>query len=482
MKNGNTGAPRRFLGGHSKTRRRPDRPVQAPPWTDAAAWAARQSLDEARGQEAEASYLVRVGRAGCISEAWKQALRRHKMMDEQRTVVESVLNDYFVRIAALTRAANFAGAATAAASMLRSLRRRTRGIANVQEIVLPLWDGKPTRSLASLLSTDASADRVRSTDAWALALPRLAAWPDRPTVVPTVVQPEAARRRVLHERGGVADSAFMRGCEHQLELPTLTGSRSGHWFWLHLLRPVSVEETVRACGCEATARPAPDAPRAEEPLMLALGCLSPTEAVSCLGRSVHMVSARCVLQRLLTHRSPARLGQRLSYASAFSGVDTVAVALDGLVGPTNWNYEFLAEINDTVRAAATAAWSTRGLDARRAHADAREIHCEAWAEMFVWTAECNEFSAKNQGSTYEGQAKSLHDMSLALRYVHLQRPHLMLVENIDNPDVCIPISGMLGSLRGYSVERLVICPARHAGWPCRRLRSFWLCWRTDLSL
>ena len=209
-------------------------------------------------------------------------------------------------------------------------------------------------------------------------------------------------------------------------------------------------------------------------LEIGLKMLSTVEALCVLGSAVHRVSGRCALRRLLSRRSASRLGRPVTYASAFSGVDTVAAALDDILGAEGWRHEFLAEINPKVRAAATAAWTTRGLDPGRAHHDARDLGGEAWVELFGLTGECVEFSPKQHSPSSVRRARALRDINLALDYVRKHKPHLVLIENVDTDAVTIPLSGVLGEMPEYEWERLPICPHRHLGWPVRRWRSFWL--------
>ena len=476
----NSGASRRFLGGRSKRHLNKAAPTYVPAWTDAAALAANNSFREAHGATKKAEWLEREAAAGPVPKAWAQALARQPINPEQRELAMLILGEHCARIAAASRGEGRRTVATAVAGLLRSMNRRAACVRRVHEVELPLWRGATTRAISSFISKDVRRDRLRSTASWTKSLARLRAWPGRPTRVASVVQPETARRRVLYERGGRADAAFLLGCEHRAVMPTATANRGDQWFWLHLLRPLSLEEALRASGASAVARATRGAPIPESPLRLGLDTLSDVEALCALGRAVHFESARLVLRRLLERRSPHRRDEVLTYASAFTGIDTVAAALDGVFNGVGWRYEFLAESDEKMRAAATAAWTTRGLDALRAHKDARCLESEAWVEMFCDTSECVEFSKKKHGRTHAEQARSLHDLSLSLGYVREKQPHLVLLENVDEPEATVPISGMLGSLAEYEWERIVICPYQHLGWPVRRRRSFWLGWLRNM--
>ena len=94
---------------------------------------------------------------------------------------------------------------------------------------------------------------------------------------------ERAAGRVLQERDGRPDGAFLRGVVKQTELPTLTANASDHYVVLSSKtepRFMTVQEVMRAFGVPA-----------QSSLWKALvkeGLLTAPQAVSCLGRSVHV--------------------------------------------------------------------------------------------------------------------------------------------------------------------------------------------------
>ena len=467
----NQGARRRFLGGRSPRAVEDAKGRQAPSWTDVAALAAQNAVHAARGTHDARPWLVSAGIAGQMPEEWTTALRLQSDVDRtpdraHLRLAEDVFDYHVAKIGRLAEEKGPEAAAAAAEACLRALRRRAGCVRRVAEVVLPPWSGPPKRKLSDFVSDDPSRERVRSTAQWARTGARLADWPKTNAV--SVVQPESARRRVKQERGGEADPGFLRGCEHRQVLPTATANRSDQWYWLQLQRPFSVEETLRANGCDDVGP--------EAPLSRGLRKLTIVESLETLGRSVHLESARYALRRLLRYRRASRQKGRLTYASAFSGVDTVAGALNTLDGepccPSGWDYRFLAEIDDKVRRAALAAWGAHGLQEARAHSDARTLCDEEWVELFVATPECCEFSPKQHDPDPERRADSLRDLNLCLRYVAERSPDLVLIENVEQASV--PISGILGSLDGYAWERMTVCPFQHLGWPVRRLRSFWL--------
>ena len=53
------------------------------------------------------------------------------------------------------------------------------------------------------------------------------------------------------------------------------------------------------------------------------------------------------------------------------------------------------------------------------------------------------------------------------------------VENVDEAEVVVAISSLLGRIPGYRWERMVVCPFVNYGEPVRRRRSFWVGRRLD---
>ena len=146
---------------------------------------------------------------------------------------------------------------------------------------------------------------------------------------------ERAAGRVVRERGGRPDSAFLKGVVRQVELPTLTANASDHYV---ILSPgagprfMSVEETMRSFGIPAGSR-------VWKELRSARCALGPAAAVSCLGRGVHTGVARQIVKKLAAdgHVAPG-----CTYGSAFSGLDTFASAVEAELG-SRWTYEYASE-------------------------------------------------------------------------------------------------------------------------------------------
>ena len=110
---------------------------------------------------------------------------------------------------------------------------------------------------------------------------------------------ERAAGRILNERDGRADAAFLRGVLKAEYLPTAVGNASDHYV---LLTPggeprfLTVEEVARGIQIPS-----------ESPLMRMLSSPTPLtviQAVSCLGQSIHVGVGRSLVSKLLGDGSP----------------------------------------------------------------------------------------------------------------------------------------------------------------------------------
>ena len=97
------------------------------------------------------------------------------------------------------------------------------------------------------------------------------------------------------------------------------------------------------------------------------GLLTAPQAVSCLGRSVHVSVARQVVATLFQNGT---LATGLSYGSAFSGVDTFAAAVEAETGG-DFTYSFASEGDEIPRRGLLQAWRGHGLTNPSCYWDAR---------------------------------------------------------------------------------------------------------------
>ena len=470
----NAGGIRRFLGGRST---RPDRrgPVrQAPQWSAIAAVALERAIDVARGSSGKFAFI-----AAASADPQGQALRelsaelgRQLAHEHHRQVAAAVLA-WHVDI--VRRRAPGVDKRAALKCFFAAMQRATAGYRNVPTVVLPQVSQR--RGLADLLPCPWPEDRRRDLDESEAVAELVAQWGPRPSV-PTVFVPQRAAARIQDERGGEPDPAFIAGVVFTSRLPALTANPSDHYVSWDRWQWWSVGELALAMGVLM------GDPQAPPPLWAALapaGGLTPSQAGRALGNGVHGATARFMLRRLLQGGEAAGGGTwdapgGVSYGSAYSGIDTVAAAMDDIFGEAGWTYEFAAESGEKLRKALHAAWGLRGLRWHRIHADVGELAGEVYVDVFVITPECVNFSGRNRTASLEKQAESLRETSVALEYVRRRRPRFVLVENVDEPSVVTPLSAVLGDMRalGYVVERVPFCPRVHAGETASRWRSVWL--------
>ena len=447
---------------------------QAPQWSAIAAVAMERAIDVAKGSGGKFAFLLAASAdpQGPALRKLSAELDRQLAHEHHRQVAAAVLA-WHVDI--MRRRAPGADRTAALKSFLASMQRATAGYRHVPTVVLPRVPQR--RWLSDLLPCPWPEDRRRDLDESEAVAELAAQWGPRPRV-PTVFVPQRAAARIEDERGGEPDPAFIAGVVFTTRLPALTANPSDHYVSWDRWQWWSVGELALAMGVLM------GDPKAPPPLWAALapaGGLTPSQAGRALGNGVHGATARFMLRRLLDGSAAAGDGtrgapRRMSYGSAYSGVDTVAAAMDDVLGEAGWTYEFAAESGEKLRAALHAAWSQRGLRLHRIHADVCKLADEIYVDIFVITPECVNFSGRNRSASLEKQAESLRETSVALEYVRRRRPRFVLVENVDEPSVVTPLSAVLGDMRalGYVLERVPFCPRVHAGEMASRWRSVWL--------
>ena len=196
----------------------------------------------------------------------------------------------------------------------------------------------------------------------------------------------------------------------------------------------------------------------------------------CLGRAVAPHCAEIALRRAL-QRAP--LPTPIRYASACSGIDTFAVAMDHVLGAHAWDYVSASESRPGVAAALARAWAPRGLHAGRILPDAADdwaILDALAADLWVFTPPCETFSrrnhARNGGNADALCAAAARDILAMLAYARIHRPAAIVVENVDEPDSESVISAALRSLPGYSWESVVLAASEYG--PMERVRRYWV--------
>ena len=170
-----------------------------------------------------------------------------------------------------------------------------------------------------------------------------------------------------------------------------------------------------------------------------------------------------------------KLARGLTYGSAYSGIDMFAAGLDMVMGG-DWRYAFASESHPTVRNGLLHAWGGRGLASDACYCDALcdDALTGERVDLFVLTAECGEHSRRNHQRSATGQHSSLEEIWEALAYVRLRRPSVVVVENVDEPSVTEPLSGLLSRLEGYDVSTATLDPVSLVKAPIARARRYWV--------
>ena len=294
----------------------------------------------------------------------------------------------------------------------------------------------------------------------------LNAWHLPPSTPLAVVVPERAASRVKSECGSPfrrPSSRLAAGLLHTTVLPVVTANPADHPVLASARRYLSVPELARSFAIPS-----------HSPLhaMLASDQLSPSAAASALGRAVN---ADVILSLLLAFDAAAlAVGRPLRYASAFSGVDVGAVAVDAL--GVEWDYCFASEESDSLRAALLAAWSSRGLTAATAFQDATSAEATSapTVDVFLCTPPCEPHSALNRHRTFRTAADALAAVEAALAYVRRARPSLVLVENVDETWLIESLTGLVLDIPGYTWFGGILDPLTLCGLPTTRSRFFWV--------
>ena len=324
-----------------------------------------------------------------------------------------------------------------------------------------------TKTFHAWLSSRPDKERLRSITKCKRILVGVQKWPLGWLKTRGAVCYERAAGRVAQERGGRPDGAFMRGVVKVKELPTATANPSDHWV---ILAPgkeprfMTVQESMRAFGVPA-----------RSPLWGALttaGLLTAAQAVSCLGRSVHVGVARRLLASLM---EDGTLKAGLSYGSAFSGVDTFAAAVEEETGG-DWRYEFASESDAVPRKGLLRAWKRRGLREGSCFWDAcgAEAAAAPAVDLYMTSPECTAHSRRNHVRNGGDQNLSLTDFWHSLAYVRAKRPSVVVVENVAEASSVGPMTGLLARLEGYSIATAMLDPRAVAGEPVARERQYWV--------
>ena len=460
-------APRAVGGGRSPryARRRVARGVvgvYAPEWSDAAAAAVLDALEKSSAGPRKVSTYCDTWLANRGAHA--AFVAGLKISPADRALATSVIA---VSAAKAQGAGSDGELRKVVKTFLKPLRERraARTTAGELEVVSPASRGP--RTFHAWLAKKPEKERMRSIQKSRRILDGVKQWPLGWLKGRGVVCYERAAGRVLQERGGRPDGAFLRGVVKQQELPTLTANTSDHYVVLAPKcepRFMTVQEVMRSFGVPA-----------QSSLWKALvreGLLTAPQAVSCLGRSVNVSVARQVVATLI---QSGALAPGLSYGSAFSGIDTFAAAVEEETGG-DFTYAFASEGDEVPRKGLLHAWRSRGLTAASCFQDARseEAANAPPVDLYMTSPECTAHSRMNHGRNGKDQRSTLEDFWHSLAYVRAQRPAVVVVENVAEASSVGPMTGLLGRLAGYSMATAMLDPRAVAGMPVARERQYWV--------
>ena len=113
---------------------------------------------------------------------------------------------------------------------------------------------------------------------------------------------------------------------------------------------------------------------------------------------------------------------------------------------------------------------------KRIHSDVEceEAMNEDSVNIYVLTPPCGAFSSQNRKPQRQKQADELARVRMALRYVTLAKPNIVVIENVTHPTVATPITAEVARIDGYQWEKRAICPSLHLKCPVKRPRMIWI--------
>ena len=197
------------------------------------------------------------------------------------------------------------------------------------------------------------------------------------------------------------------------------------------------------------------------------------QAVTWLGRAIHVGVARCIVRELIARGWVTR---GLRYGSAYSGIDTFAAAVEEETAG-RFTYVFACEWGERERLALRRTWEERGLSEGRIWEDAEEAGRGETEAVDLWVAspDCGKHSKRNHEREGEEQAASLEGIEASLGYLYRCRPKVVVVENVAEASIVGPLGAMLRRLPGYEWEDGVMDAERDARAPVMsRARHIWM--------
>ena len=303
----------------------------------------------------------------------------------------------------------------------------------------------------------------RAMQSWQLE--RLGPLPPHAVVCPErAIARVATWRRAQKRPGAPPPLRLLRSVIYTACLPTCVSSSGDHFWMIALGRWATPLELLALFAIPTTS-----------PLWRAVAALPDSAARRvnmAIGGAVHALDARRVLRQLLAH---TQLPSPCRYASACSGIDTFAAALDSELGADGWRYVAASESDARTAALLVSAYGPRGLttaSVARDAADAAAALAAPPADLWVLTPPCQPFSRRNHSRSEAQLVAAAAELDAMLAYARAHAPRAIVVENVDEPDARSMISARLLSLRGYTWERVRLDARDHG--LMARARCFWI--------
>ena len=438
----------------------------SPRWSPAAAASAYAAI-KAAAYGLGMHWTVYLAQALVQPAAWSRLVRvvqSNAVPLIQRECVLAVLNHHKNKVAAMP-----AGQVQAAAEALaRAMRRRAAECPPLESIGVPAAAAMNPITLMGWVDKDLPVGAsVRKTPTRESGTGPFGYWSkwhmDRVAASGVVCFARAGDRvRDWRKTSGASDNvpppiALATALVHTDILPTATAAKQDQYWITGLGRYMAVHEVARAFGL-----------RDESPLTLELcECARPASAVQMLGRAIH---AGVALALLRTLDRGGLLPPRVRYASACSGIDTFAEAVD-VLRPGAWEYVHAAECDAAPRGVLARAW---GLGPDDIYMDAADTAGAAQVDLYIISPDCSKFSRRFHGRDVETVVDGAVDTERVLAFVRARRAEIVVVENVAESDGVSAITTILAGIEGYTWMKQTLSAREHAGAPVTREREFWV--------
>ena len=253
------------------------------------------------------------------------------------------------------------------------------------------------------------------------------------------------RKRRSASKEAPPSMQLLRAMVHVDSIPTAVGSASDHYWLPALGRWMTITEMMRLFGV-------PETSSLWRTLTTQVDGLTAIQIGSALGRAVHV---DCVEQALLIIEEWGGLPKRLRYASACSGLDLFAVAVEAR-WQTNWEYVQAAECKVGVALALLETYWDLGLQGSYDAPDDNilmdacvEERAAPQCDLWTWSPPCEKFSRRNHERTAEDRLEASKVMQQMLWYPKMVRPSYIIVENVDEKEAMAAVTGALACLELY---------------------------------